>query len=143
MSQQNSAKTVWKGEGLNFKGIAGSGYQFDVGGGSDKIGGSPMEFLLVGVAGCTAVDVVGMLRKQRQDIAGLEVEAIGTRADEHPMVYTDVTLIYTIRGKNVDPKAVERAIRLSEEKYCSASAMFSRSGAQIDTIFKIEEVEEV
>ena len=143
MSQQYSAKTVWKGEGLNFKGIAGSGYQFDVGGGSDKIGGSPMEFLLVGVAGCTAVDVVGMLRQQRQDIAGVEVEAIGTRADEHPMVYTDVTLIYTIRGKNVDPKAVERAIRLSEEKYCSASAMFSRSGAQIDTIFKIEEVEEV
>lgn len=142
MSQQNSAKTVWKGEGLNFKGIAGSGYQFDVGGGSDKIGGSPMEYLLVGVAGCTAVDVVGMLQKQRQDIVGLEVEAIGTRADEHPMVYTEVTLIYTIRGKNVDPKAVERAIRLSEEKYCSASVMFSRSGAQIDTTFKIEEVEE-
>ena len=142
MSLQNSAKTIWKGEGLNFIGLTGSGYEFDVGGGVDKVGGSPMEYLLVGVAGCTAVDVVGMLKKQRQDVVGLEVEAVGTRADDHPKVYTEVTVTYLVRGRNIDPRAVERAINLSEEKYCSASAMFSRAGARIETKFKIEEVEE-
>ena len=142
MSQKNSAKTVWKGEGLNFRGSVGSGYEFDVGGGSDKIGGSPMEYLLVGVAGCTAVDVVSMLQKQRQNVTGVEVEAVGTRADEHPKVYTRVILNYLIRGKDVDPRAVERAIHLSEEKYCSASAMFSRAGTRMEITFKIEEVDE-
>lgn len=142
MSQQNSAKTVWKGEGLNFEGSVGSGYEFDVGGGSDKVGGSPMEYLLVGVAGCTAVDVVSMLKKQRQDVLGLEVEAVGTRADDHPKVYTAVTVTYIVRGRNIDPRAVERAINLSEEKYCSASAMFTRAGARVETKFKIEEIEE-
>ena len=143
MSQQNSAKTVWKGEGMNFKGSVGSGYEFDVGGGVDKVGGSPMEYLLVGVAGCTAVDVVSMLQKQRQDVLGLEVEAVGTRADDHPKVYTAVTVTYVVRGRNIDPRAVERAINLSEEKYFSAIAMFSAAGAQMETKFRIEEIEDV
>ena len=141
MSYQNSAKTVWKGEGMNFIGSVGSGYEFDVGGGSNKIGGSPMEYLLIGLAGCTAVDVVSILQKKRQDIVGVEVEAIGTRADDYPMVYTAVTLNYLVQGRNVDPRAVERAIQLSEEKYCSASAMFSQSGAEITINFTVEEVE--
>ena len=141
MSHQNSAKTVWKGDGMNFTGSVGSGYEFDVGGGSNKIGGSPMEYLLIGLAGCTAVDVVSILQKKRQDIVGVEVEAIGTRADDYPMVYTTVTLNYLVQGRNVDPRAVARAIQLSEEKYCSASAMFSRSGAEITINFAVEEVE--
>ncbi|MFN2253045.1 MAG: OsmC family protein, partial [Candidatus Promineifilaceae bacterium] len=116
-------------------------YEFDVGGGSNKIGGSPMEYLLIGLAGCTAVDVVSILQKKRQDIVGVEVEAIGTRADDYPMVYTAVTLNYLVQGRNVDPRAVARAIQLSEEKYCSASAMFSRSGAEITINFAVEEVE--
>jgi putative redox protein len=142
MGQKNSAKTVWKGEGLNFRGSVGSGYEFDIGGGSEKVGGSPMEYLLVGLAGCTAVDVVSMLKKQRQDVVDLEVQAIGLRADDHPKVYTDVTVNYLVRGKNIDPRAVERAINLSEEKYCSASAMFSRSGVRIELTFEIEEIGE-
>ena len=85
MRQQNSGKTVWKGEGLNFQGSVGSGYEFDVGGGSDKIGGSPMEYLLVGVAGCTAVDVVSMLQKQRQNVTGVEVEAAQAAATSTTM----------------------------------------------------------
>ncbi|MFL7838589.1 MAG: OsmC family protein [Candidatus Promineifilaceae bacterium] len=142
MSHQNSAKVVWKGEGINFTGKVGSGYEFDVGGGSNKIGGSPMEYLLIGLVGCTAVDVVSMLEKQRQNVLGLEVAAVGLRADDYPMVYTDVTVNYLVLGKDIDPRAVERAIELSEEKYCSASAMFKRSGANIIITFEIIEVDE-
>ena len=143
MAHQNSAKTIWKGEALNFTGVTGSDYEFDVGGGPGKVGGSPMEYLLVGLSGCTAVDVISMLKKQRQEVLGLEVEAVGLRADDYPMVYTDVTVNYLVRGKDIDPRKVERAIQLSEEKYCSASAMFTRSGAKIELTFTIEEVEEV
>ena len=142
MSHQNSAKVVWKGDGLNFKGQVGSGYEFDVGGGPNKVGGSPMEYLLIGLAGCTAVDVVGMLEKQRQKVLGLEVESVGLRADDYPMVYTDVTVTYRVRGIDIDPRAVARAIQLSEEKYCSASAMFMRSGANMELNFEIIEVDE-
>ena len=143
MGQQSSAKVVWTGAGLDFKCVVGSGYQFDVSGGAEKIGGGPMEFLLAGLAGCTAVDMVLILQKQRQEVVGIEVEAQGIRADDHPKVYTDVALTYVVRGKNIDPQAVERAMTLSEEKYCSASAMFSRSGAMITTTYRIEELEEV
>lgn len=135
----NSAKMVWTGEGLDFQGSVGTGYEFDVSGGSDKIGAGPMDLILAGVAGCTAVDVVMILQKQRQDVTGVEVEVSGIRADEHPKVYTVVMLNYTIRGRGIDPTAVERAIRLSEEKYCSASAMIASSGARMETTFQIEE----
>ncbi len=135
----NSAKIVWTGEGLDFQGALSSGYELDVCGGSKKTGAGPMDLILAGVAGCTAIDVVMILQKQRQDVTGVEVEASGIRADEHPKVYTVVTLNYTIRGKDIDPTAVERAIRLSEEKYCSASAMIVSSGARMETTFQIEE----
>ena len=136
--QKNSARMVWKGEGLEFQGSVGSGYTFDVSGGAGKKGGGPMEILLAGVAGCTAVDVVLILQKQRQKVTGVEVEATGTRAADHPKVYTDVELVFTIRGEDVDPQAVERAISLSEEKYCSASQMFLQSGATMRSTYRIE-----
>jgi putative redox protein len=88
------------------------------------------------------VDVVGMLEKQRQKMLGLEVEAVGLRADDYPMVYTDVIVNYRVRGIDIDPRAVERAIQLSEEKYCSASAMFMRAGANMELKFEIIEVDE-
>ncbi|MFN2135080.1 MAG: OsmC family protein [Candidatus Promineifilaceae bacterium] len=141
MKHDKSASVEWSGNKLDFRASLGSGYEFDVSGGTEKIGGSPMELLLAGLAGCTAVDVVLMLQKQRQEISGLAVEVLGDRADSHPKVYTDVLVRYTIRGKGINPKAVERAIKLSEEKYCSASAMFSRSGAVIKIDYElIEEV---
>jgi putative redox protein len=141
MAYDNSAKVEWSGKKLDFLGSVGSGYEFDVSGGAEKVGGSPMEFLLAGLAGCTAIDVVLMLQKQRQQVSGITVEAFGDRAETHPKVYTDVTIRYTIRGKQVNPRTVERAIKLSEDKYCSASAMFSRAGAAIVTEFEIIEEE--
>ena len=134
----NSARMVWKGEALEFQGSVGSGYTFDVSGGDDKTGAGPMEILLAGVAGCTAIDVVLILQKQRQKVAGVEVEATGVRAIENPKVYTDVELIYIVRGDDIDPQAVERAISLSEEKYCSASNMFLQAGVTMRSTYRIE-----
>lgn len=139
MAQVNTARVAWSGKRLDFQGSLGSGYEFVLSGAADKHGGSPMEFLLAGLAGCTAVDVVLMLQKQRQQVSGISVEASGKRAEEHPRVYTEVTLRYLIQGSEIDSKSVERAIRLSEEKYCSASAMFARAGASIRTDYEIVE----
>lgn len=138
-NQTNSARVVWKGEGLNFKGLLASGYEFELGGGENKVGGSPMEFLLAGAAGCTAVDVVMILQKQRQQISGIEVEIVGTRAETMPKVYTEIDLVYIVRGDHVNPKTVERAIALSEEKYCSATAMLRQGGVKINASYRIEQ----
>ena len=135
MSEVKEAKVVWKGDGLRFSSELGSGYRLDVGG---PCGGGPMELLLAGVAGCTAMDVVNILQKMRQPMTGLEVAVSGTRADESPMVYTDFNVTYIVRGDGVDPEAVERAIALSHETYCSASIMVERSGARLTTDYRVE-----
>jgi putative redox protein len=135
---KNSARVIWEGEDLNFTGTFGSGFDFNMGGGPNKKAGSPMEFLIAGVAGCTAVDVVLILQKQRQKVSGVEVEAIGARAPEPPQVYTEIELVYVVRGEDIDPGAVKRAISLSEEKYCSASNTFVQAGVTIRSTYRIE-----
>ena len=82
-----------------------------------------MELLLLGVGGCTALDIVSILKKQRQNLTEFMVEVRGKRAEIHPRVYTDIEIIYHLWGENLESKAVEKAIKLSEDKYCSASAM--------------------
>ncbi len=131
-----SARAIWTGEGMEFHAVLGSGYEFEMSGSAGTHGGSPMEFLLAGVAGCTAVDIVMILKKKRKAIVGVEVEIIGTRADAIPAVYTDAELFYTITG-DVDEKAVEDAIKLTKEKYCSASIMFAAAGVQFSTNYEI------
>ncbi len=139
MADEKTATITWQGENLQFRGSLGSGYEFDVSGqASAENGGSAMEFLLAGVAGCTAMDVVHVLRKMRQPFSGLRVEIRGTRAEEHPKVYTEAEIVYVVTGENVDPQAVERAIELSQETYCSASVMFKRAGTAIITSYRIE-----
>lgn len=138
MSEVKQARVIWEGEGLQFSAELGSGYQFAVGSPSGTAAGGPMELLLAGVAGCTAMDVVHMLRKMRQPFTGLEVAVSGTRAGDYPMVYTDVTVTYIVKGDGVDPSAVEKAIALSHETYCSASVMFERSGTHMTTDYRIE-----
>jgi putative redox protein len=95
-------------------------------------GASPMELLLLGVGGCTALDIVSILKKQRQNLTEFMVEVRGKRAEIHPRVYTDIEIIYHLWGENLESKAVEKAIKLSEDKYCSASAML-RSSARISS----------
>lgn len=92
--------------------------------GGDDTAASPMELVLLGLIGCTGVDVASILRGMRQPLDGLEVSATYERADEHPKVFTRIHLKYTLRG-DLDEKKVRRAIELSEGKYCSVSAMLN------------------
>lgn len=107
------------------------------GGGHDR-GFRPMEMLLVGLAGCTAMDVISILRKKRQQVTSYEVQVRGERAEDHPMVYTDVTVEHIVTGHAVDASAVERAIELSATKYCGAGATISKT-ATLKHTFRVLE----
>ena len=123
------AKTTWI-ERQRFDCIADRGHSIVVDG--DKAAGnSPMELVLIGLCGCTGYDVVSILQKKREAFTSLEVRAQAERAADPPSVYTEIKLIYRIGGK-VSRKAVEDAVRLSEEKYCSVSAMLGKT-AKITT----------
>jgi putative redox protein len=115
-----------------FKGIAKSGHEIVVDGNS-KAGNSPMELVLIGLCGCTGYDVVSILRKKREPFTSLEVKAEAERAATPPTVYTEIRLTYKVGGK-VSHKAVEDAVRLSEEKYCSVAAMLSKTARITYTI---------
>jgi len=118
------AKTTWK-ENQRFEGVASSGHSIVVDG--DKAAGnSPMELVLIGLCGCTSYDVVSILQKKREPFTSLEVRAKAERAAEPPTVYTEIKLTYRVGGK-VSRKAVEDAVRLSKEKYCSVSAMLAKT----------------
>jgi putative redox protein len=130
------AKAVWK-EKQKFEGVASSGHTIVLDG--DKTAGSsPMELVLIGLCGCTSYDVVSILQKKREPFTSLEVRAQAERAAEPPTVYTEIKLIYRVGGK-VSRKAVEDAVRLSKEKYCSVSAMLAKT-AKIT--FEIEYADE-
>ena len=131
------AQVTWV-EDKRFVGRASSGHAVVVDGSAEKLGSSPMELLLIGMAGCTAYDVMSILEKKRQSVTGLEVSARAERAEEPPRVYTTIEVEYVLRGREIKPEAVEDAIRLSEEKYCSASIMLGQT-AQITTSYRIEE----
>jgi len=106
--------------------------------GGENLGVRPMEMLLLGVAGCTMIDVVTTLKKMRQDLTNCETKLSAERADEHPKVFTDIHIQFIVKGQDLDPKKVEKAITLSAEKYCSASIMLGET-ASITHDFEIVE----
>lgn len=120
-----SAKVIWTDQ-ERFIGEASSRHALAVDAGAEKTANSPMELVLVALCGCTASDVVGILRKKREPFTHLEVRAEGERATGYPAVYTAIKLVYRVSGK-VSTKAMEDAVRLSKEKYCSVSAMLEKS----------------
>lgn len=122
-------------DGMKFEATSQEGYSFTIDGDRTE-GVGAMDLLLFGLAGCTAVDVVLILKKQRQPVENVSVTVSGERATEHPKVYTKIHIKYTVHG-DVDPKKVERAIKLSEEKFCSASAMLGKT-AEITNSYRIE-----
>jgi putative redox protein len=135
------ARVQWL-DGRAFVGESGSGHAVVMDGapeaGGRNIGVRPMEMLLLGLGGCTAFDVVMILEKGREQLTALDIELDASRAVEEPKVFTHVKLNFRLKGHKLNPKAVERAIKLSEEKYCSATAMF-RQTAKIETSWTIEE----
>ena len=123
------AKVDWKGR-LTFTGTADSGFSVPLGAkaavGGDDDGFRPMELIALGLAGCTAMDVMSILRKKRQDVTDFEVQVHVERAQEHPKVFTEAEIEYFITGHRVDETAVLRAIGLSANRYCPAQAMFNQ-----------------
>ena len=135
------ARVQWL-DGRAFVGESGSGHAVVMDGapesGGRNIGVRPMEMLLLGLGGCTAFDIVMILERMREKVTGLDIALEAERAGEDPKVFTHVKLIYKVTGRNLKPANVERAVNLSAEKYCSATAMFGKT-ANIEHSFEIIE----
>jgi len=118
-------------EGMTFVAESGSGHAVVVDGAPDiggrDLGPRPMELVLMGTGSCSAIDVVHILRKARQAVAGCVVELEAERAAEDPKVFTRIRMHYIVSGKALAPAQVERAIKLSKEKYCSATIMLAKT----------------
>jgi len=136
------AKVVWK-QKMSFEGTSDSGFRVPLGTvqalGGDDDGFRPLELLAIGLAGCTAMDVISILTKKKQDVRDFEVKVHAERAEEHPKVFTHLTIEYVVSGQNIDRSAVERAVELSETKYCPAQAMFKKI-VPIDLMITINEI---
>jgi putative redox protein len=129
-------------EGVAFLAETESGHAIVLDGspesGGRNLGPRPMEALLVGTGGCTAYDVVTILRKARQRVSGCEVKIDAQRAEQNPKVFTRIHMHFVVRGRGIRAEHVERAIRLSAEKYCSASIMLGKT-AEITHDFELVE----
>jgi len=119
------ARARWT-ENDRFASVAASGHEIVVDAGSEKSANSPMELVLIALCSCTASDVVSILRKKREPFTGVEVLATGERTETFPRVFTAIRVTYRVTG-DVTHKAVEDAVRLSKEKYCSVSAMLEKA----------------
>jgi len=135
------AKVTWQ-SGLAFNGIADSGFPIPldttVDHGGTGSGTSPMEMVLIGLGGCTGMDVISILQKKRQEVSKFEVVLHADRSTEHPKVFTDITIEYVVTGHNIDPEAVARAVELSESKYCSVNGMLKKTAA-VHTKYTVRE----
>ncbi len=142
--QELETASVTLTEGMHFVGALDS-FRIDLDAekyvGGVGAGPQPHLLLLLALAGCTAMDVISILRKKRQQVSGLNVEVHGRRADQHPKVYTQIEVLYRVQGNHVDPQAVERSIELSKTRYCPVIAMLGKV-AEVTTRYEIEEVAE-
>jgi putative redox protein len=120
----------WKGK-MSFEGVSDSGFiqklDSDTSVGGENSAGRPMEFIMIGLAGCTGMDVISILQKKKQPVKDFHVQIHASRADEHPKVVTSAVIEYLVTGRDVDEVALLRAIELSAEKYCPAQAMLGKA----------------
>ena len=133
--QWREIEAEWQGGGT-FIGHNATGGTVQMGKLNDRPGVSPMELILVGLAGCTGVDIADILEKKRQPLKALKVKVRGKKAEDFPKIYTEIEITYLIWGDGIETKAIERAIQLSEEKYCSVSAML-RSTVEIRSTYRL------
>lgn len=134
------AKAVWKNEGLLFNATAETGGEIDFASGLDvgEEGFRPMELLAMGLAGCTGMDVISILKKKRQDVINFEVQVETESAETYPHVWVKAKIIYLIHGRGIDSKAVERAMQLSKDRYCPAQNMLNKA-VDIELEYEITE----
>lgn len=142
----HNAKLTWK-QGMTFEGYTDGKSHLPVvfASGSENLaeydnGHSPLAMLLLALAGCTAMDVISILKKKKQEVSAFEIEVEGDQASEHPRVYNHITIVYKLWGKALAEEAVARAIELSETKYCSVAGML-RQSAEIRYRFEIHQPE--
>ena len=123
----------WTGDGMTFLAETGSNHVVAMDGapegGGRNLAPRPMEMVLLGTGGCTAYDVVVILKKSGQDVTGCEVKLVSERADTDPKIFTKIHMHFIVRGRGLKKNMVENAIRLSHEKYCSASIMLGKTAA--------------
>jgi len=129
MGEHIKTKVTWQ-EGMHFSGTADSGFNIKLDS-KEEVGGAgkgfiPMELMALSMAGCTAMDVISILRKKRQDVTDFEVHVDAPRAEEHPRVFTSAVIEYVVTGHGVEEKAVRRAIELTAKSYCPAQAMLGK-----------------
>jgi putative redox protein len=122
-------------DGLQFVARAGEGPAVILDSSDGASGASPMQLVLMGVAGCTAIDIVVILKKKRVRLSRFEITITGEQAEDNPRRYTKINIAYSLYGKDIKPKAVEQAITLSEQKYCSAMASLN---AEFEHSYRIE-----
>ena len=139
MAEKNAAAVIHSaGDGL-FVGISPGGHALAIETDSERASAAtPMELLLLALGGCTAVDVVSILKKKREQVTGYRVEVSGTRREEHPRAYTRMEVRHVVTGRGVSERAVAQAVELSETKYCSVAATL-RPGVEIVTSYEIIE----
>jgi putative redox protein len=133
----NEARVAWVNE-MQFVAETGSGHSLVLESGGSNRAPSPMEMLLVGMAGCTAVDVVHILRRMRQLVTDVQVNVKGVRAEKPPRIYTDIEVEYVVTGRGLSEEKVRRAVELSETTYCSASAMLGKTATITNAIRVLE-----
>ncbi|MBI6509364.1 OsmC family protein [Proteus mirabilis] len=133
------ARVKWV-EDLSFVGESSSGHQVMMDGNSGDKAPSPMEMVLIAAGGCSAIDVVSILRKGRHQVTNCEVKLTSKRREEAPRLFTDINLHFIVSGKALTDKIVERAVQLSAEKYCSVSLMLGKA-ANITHSFEIKDPE--
>jgi len=135
-------KVTWTGEGMSFVAETGSNHLVAMDGapegGGRNLAPRPMEMVLLGTGGCTAYDVVVILKKSGQEVTGCEVRLTAERAATDPKVFTKVHMHWTVRGRALKRNIVENAVRLTHEKYCSATAMIVKT-AEVTRDFEIIE----
>lgn len=126
------AKVTWKGR-MSFDGTSNSGFVLPLGSvpevGGDNDGFLPMELFLIGLAGCTGMDVISILQKKHQQIATFEVSVTADRSQTHPKIFTRILIEYILSGQNLERDAIERAVELSETKYCPAQAILTKTAS--------------
>ena len=140
------APITWGGD-VKFIGESGTGHTVIMDGPEDHGGKNqgvrPMELLLLGMGGCTSFDVMSILKKQRQDVVDCVAEIEAERADAVPSVFTKIHIHFKVQGRKLREVAVEKAVALSAEKYCSASIMLEKGGVEITHSFEVESVEQI
>ena len=135
------AKVTWS-QGMSFSGTSGSGFSVpldtDPGLGGQNEGFRPLQLMAISLAGCTAMDVISILRKKQQVVTGFEVQVQASQAETHPHVFTRARILYQVTGHGVDEAALVRAIELSASKYCPAQAMLAKA-FPMDLVYEIYE----